>query len=97
MATLAEIRANPATYLGEGSADDHELFVIAVEVLTSTGIPEDEAIDLVWNDGDWYPGVVTVLVGIRIVKALMSTGISEDEAISMVRWLLSSTFESRRR
>ena len=62
MATLAEIRTNPAAYLGEGGEpEDYDLFVRAVEVLTSTGIPEDEAIDLVWNDGDWYPRALDAL------------------------------------
>jgi len=55
MATLAEIRATPTSYLGEGDPEDYDLFVRAVEALMAEGMAEDEAVRLVWNDGDWVP------------------------------------------
>lgn len=56
MATLAEIRATPTSYLGEGGEpEDYDLFVSAVEALMAEGMAEDEAVCLVWNDGDWVP------------------------------------------
>jgi hypothetical protein len=55
MATLAEIKANPAAYLGEGGEpSEYEAFIEAVEALMAIGNAEQDAIEIVWNDGDWY-------------------------------------------
>lgn len=62
--TLAEIRERPADYLGEGGEpEEYETFVRAVEALVNAGVPEGEAIALVWNEGDWYPRAAAVVDG----------------------------------
>jgi hypothetical protein len=64
MATLAEIRNNPETYLGEGG-EPHEYarFIEAVEALVARGMDEQDAIAIVWNEGDWYDRACVVISG----------------------------------
>jgi len=58
MANLNEINRDPATYLGttgnaELDSESHALFAEAVELLIAEGLTEGEALDYVWNDGDF--------------------------------------------
>lgn len=52
MATLAEIKARPDAYLGEGTGQDYNEFIEAVETLMAAGIGEAQAVEIAWNDGD---------------------------------------------
>lgn len=62
MATLAEIKANPAAYLGEGGEpNEYARFIEAVEALIARGMDEQDAIALVWNEGDWYGRALAIV------------------------------------
>jgi hypothetical protein len=62
MATLAEIRNNPAAYLGEGGEPgEYEAFIHAVEALIARGMNEQDAIGVVWNDGEWYGKAIAIV------------------------------------
>lgn len=54
MATLAAIKADPEAFLGDGGEpEDYQLFLDAIQLLMDAGMGEDEAVSLVWNDGEW--------------------------------------------
>lgn len=62
MATLAEIKNNPAKFLGEeGTQEEYQMFVQAVETLIREGVPEKDAIAAVWDWGAWFLGADAVL------------------------------------
>lgn len=62
MTTKREIIENPEIVTGAGdyTTEDVSLFVSAVETLEATGLTENEAINQVFGNGDWYARAVSI-------------------------------------
>lgn len=85
----------PCMYLGDGDEHDSQRFQLAVAELREAGWPEDQAVNFLWNDGDFCLLVEAVLDGWRPTHTITHNGhteyvMLEDGAFySPVEWVFA--------